>query len=198
MLEFTSSIPLNYPSIYCKSSLWLQKSHPKSFLKCSKRFTSWKEPFFLQKSRFSSFLLSRVLYTKTIKASMAVNNEMIALEGGGGGGSCEMGGMGGTTLANPTSATTPMIPPGSAMEVTPLDHPESLSSASSDDEMGVRHCFYDFCKQTILHGWHYLADLENDATPSPSFVTFTPVSSPNTALAGQILGSRNLSRGFQR
>ena len=27
------------------------------------------------------------------------------------------------------------------------------------DEMGVRHCFYDFCKQTILHGWHYLADI---------------------------------------
>ena len=22
----------------------------------------------------------------------------------------------------------------------------------------VRHCFYDFCKQTILHGWHYLAE----------------------------------------
>ncbi len=21
----------------------------------------------------------------------------------------------------------------------------------------VRHCFEDFCKQTILHGWHYLA-----------------------------------------
>ncbi len=20
----------------------------------------------------------------------------------------------------------------------------------------VRGCFYDFCKQTILHGWHYL------------------------------------------
>jgi len=25
-----------------------------------------------------------------------------------------------------------------------------------------QHCFYDFCKQTILHGWHYLADLESD------------------------------------
>lgn len=22
----------------------------------------------------------------------------------------------------------------------------------------VRNCFYDFCKQTILHGWHYLAE----------------------------------------
>jgi len=26
-------------------------------------------------------------------------------------------------------------------------------------EAGVHQCFYDFCKQTILHGWHYLADL---------------------------------------
>ena len=56
--------------------------------------------------------------------------------------------------------------------------PDNISTVSSDDEMGVRHCFYDFCKQTILHGWHYLADLEHEPTPSPSFVTFTPVSSP--------------------
>jgi hypothetical protein len=56
---------------------------------------------------------------------------------------------------------------------------DNVSNAPSDDEMGVRHCFYDFCKQTILHGWHYLADLENHATPSASEATFagTPISS---------------------
>lgn len=31
--------------------------------------------------------------------------------------------------------------------------------AKDPNESGVQHCFYDFCKQTILHGWHYLADL---------------------------------------
>lgn len=59
------------------------------------------------------------------------------------------------------------------------DSAENLSNAEFDnDEMGVRHCFYDFCKQTILHGWHYLADIESNATPSASFVTFpdTPIS----------------------
>ena len=30
----------------------------------------------------------------------------------------------------------------------------------------LQHCFYDFCKQTILHGWHYLADLESDTENS--------------------------------
>lgn len=84
----------------------------------------------------------------------AVSNEMIALEGGG-------------------------------PNVKQLDMTNSKAvpedPAGSDDEMGVRHCFYDFCKQTILHGWHYLADIEHDnATPNgpASFVTFTPVSSP--------------------
>ena len=95
-----------------------------------------------------------------VNAPLAVNNEMIALEGG------------------EAAATAP------AAGTTDVQMEDNLSTtASSDDEMGVRHCFYDFCKQTILHGWHYLADLENDATPSPSFVTFTPVSSPH-ALAG--------------
>ena len=97
-----------------------------------------------------------------VNAPLAVNNEMIALEGGE------------ATMAAAAEATTD----------TAAQMEDNLSTtASSDDEMGVRHCFYDFCKQTILHGWHYLADLENDATPSPSFVTFTPVSSPH-ALAG--------------
>ena len=63
---------------------------------------------------------------------------------------------------------------------------DNVSTFSTSDEMGVRNCFYDFCKQTILHGWHYLADLENEATPSPSFVTFTPISSPNATLTGKI------------
>lgn len=89
-------------------------------------------------------------------AMKAVSNEMIALEGGAGNG--RSGDMTNSKVIVPTAA----------------------EQDSSDDEMGVRHCFYDFCKQTILHGWHYLADLEHDAaTPAAAtFVTFTPVSSP--------------------
>ena len=113
---------------------------------------------------------------------MAVNNEMITLEGGG---PPEIPAPAGGGHA---SSTTSSMPITGSMEVGVAGHHAHLDdnqSVMSDDEMGVRHCFYDFCKQTILHGWHYLADLENDATPSPSFVTFTPVSSPNTALAGK-------------
>ena len=104
---------------------------------------------------------------------MAVNNEVIALEGGGG--------------ADPIITSISEVPPIGEEE----EDEGGLESrdSSSQDEMGVRHCFYDFCKQTILHGWHYLADLDQEATPaaaSPSFVTFTPVSSPNTALPGEI------------
>ena len=46
----------------------------------------------------------------------------------------------------------------------------AASDTDDDEDMGVRHCFYDFCKQTILHGWHYLADIESHPTPSTSFV----------------------------
>ena len=70
-------------------------------------------------------------------------NEMIVVETGDGG-------------------QDPMI------EAAPEDNLSTHSA--SDDEMGVRHCFYDFCKQTILHGWHYLADIESHPTPSASFV----------------------------
>lgn len=73
---------------------------------------------------------------------------------------------------------------------------ENLSSAEIDnDEMGVRHCFYDFCKQTILHGWHYLADIESHPTPSASFVTFagTPAADNNSKI-----GSRSSSRSRSR
>ena len=101
---------------------------------------------------------------------MAVNNEVIALEGGGG-------------AADPIITSISEVPPiGEEAE----EDEGGLEDSNRQDEMGVRHCFYDFCKQTILHGWHYLADLEQEPTPaSPSFVTFTPVSSPNTALPGE-------------
>jgi len=33
------------------------------------------------------------------------------------------------------------------------------SGAKTPQGPDVQNCFYDFCKQTILHGWHYLADL---------------------------------------
>ena len=29
------------------------------------------------------------------------------------------------------------------------------------DEIGIRQYFVDFCRQTILHGWHYLVDYED-------------------------------------
>ena len=38
------------------------------------------------------------------------------------------------------------------------------ASATSDPEMGLRQCFYDFCKQTALHGWNYLAIDNNSAS----------------------------------
>ncbi len=113
----------------------------------------------------------------------AVNNEMITLEGG-------------HQEPGPTTLSTAM-----------LEQSDNLSAASSNedhDEMGVRHCFYDFCKQTILHGWRYLADSEHDSSgiSSTSFVTFTPeaVSSPS-ALASQVqhpLTLHNTQRGRSR
>ena len=56
--------------------------------------------------------------------------------------------------------------------VSAANCPIGASASDTDDheDMGVRHCFYDFCKQTILHGWHYLADIESHPTPSTSFV----------------------------
>ena len=33
-----------------------------------------------------------------------------------------------------------------------------LSASVRRSEQNVRRCFKDFCKQTILHGWHYLAE----------------------------------------
>ena len=32
----------------------------------------------------------------------------------------------------------------------------------SESEKNVRQCFFDFCKQTILHGWHYLAEWDSN------------------------------------
>ena len=115
-------------------------------------------------------------------APMAVNNEVIVLEGGGGG-------------TDPISEMPPtigeleeeeLVEDGFEHQGPPGDEP---LGGPNQDEMGVRHCFYDFCKQTILHGWHYLADVENEnaAPPTPTFVTgFSPVGSPNNTLAGKI------------
>ena len=36
-----------------------------------------------------------------------------------------------------------------------------------EDEIGVRQCFVDFCRQTILHGWHYLIE-NGDSSDSES------------------------------
>ncbi|TRY72274.1 hypothetical protein TCAL_14853 [Tigriopus californicus] len=37
---------------------------------------------------------------------------------------------------------------------------------TSEQIKNVRQCFFDFCKQTILHGWHYLAEGEK-TSPLP-------------------------------
>ena len=37
----------------------------------------------------------------------------------------------------------------------------------AEDEIGVRQCFVDFCRQTILHGWHYLIE-NGDSSDSES------------------------------
>ncbi len=39
-----------------------------------------------------------------------------------------------------------------------MSYPEAMATKDLQGP-DVQHCFYDFCKQTILHGWHYLADL---------------------------------------
>ena len=48
---------------------------------------------------------------------------------------------------------------------------KTLSSRSNEeiieDEIGVRQCFVDFCRQTILHGWHYLIE-NGDSSDSES------------------------------
>lgn len=41
-----------------------------------------------------------------------------------------------------------------------------MSGRSEKRGKSIRHCFYDFCKQTILHGWHYLVEGEVTTTSS--------------------------------
>ena len=46
------------------------------------------------------------------------------------------------------------------------------ASDPNDGKMGLQQCFYDFCKQTELHGWNYLA-IDNAGSKSK-------VSKPNS------------------
>ncbi len=39
-----------------------------------------------------------------------------------------------------------------------------MSCTGNPDRSEVTTCFEDFCKQTILHGWHYLAEKEDRGT----------------------------------
>ena len=57
-----------------------------------------------------------------------------------------------------------------ATHTTTMQVNATTTATDSTDMTGLRnrkkkmgHCFRDFCKQTILHGWHYLADSENSA-----------------------------------
>ena len=54
------------------------------------------------------------------------------------------------------------------------------------DEIGIRQCFVDFCRQTILHGWHYLVDCNDDLNEeeSPDNVSISNRTSPNLAGGG--------------
>ena len=55
-----------------------------------------------------------------------------------------------------TDMTTPEEPDGKISEVK-----ESLEETTTKEEIGVRQAFVDFCRQTILHGWHYLVEYED-------------------------------------
>ena len=49
----------------------------------------------------------------------------------------------------------------------PLNPHHSLDVGEDDDsQRGIRDCFNDFCRQTILHGWHYLIDFNDDNNSS--------------------------------
>ena len=49
----------------------------------------------------------------------------------------------------------------------PLNPHCSLDVGEDDDsQRGIRDCFNDFCRQTILHGWHYLIDFNDDNNSS--------------------------------
>ena len=46
-------------------------------------------------------------------------------------------------------------------------HPTTVSTEDEEktekEEKGVRQYFVDFCRQTILHGWHYLVEYEDSS-----------------------------------
>ena len=43
------------------------------------------------------------------------------------------------------------------------DDGDDCKETEEKQEMGVRECFVDFCRQTILHGWHYLVEYEESS-----------------------------------
>ena len=47
------------------------------------------------------------------------------------------------------------------------------------EEKGIGQCFADFCRQTILHGWHYLVDYDDDDQEEFSDYLSSPNASPN-------------------
>ena len=51
------------------------------------------------------------------------------------------------------------------LEKQPAPDEGGSEDVENREEIGVRQCFVDFCKQTILHGWHYLVEYE-DTTDS--------------------------------
>ena len=40
----------------------------------------------------------------------------------------------------------------------------NLRAALVNKKNRVKGCFYDFCKQTILHGWHYLVNDKEESS----------------------------------
>ena len=48
-----------------------------------------------------------------------------------------------------------------------------------DEEKGIGQCFADFCRQTILHGWHYLVDYDDDDQEEFSDYLNSSKASPN-------------------
>ena len=75
----------------------------------------------------------------------------------------------------PTVKKTLKMQPGSESD---SDVERSSGSLKSDPEQerGIRECFNDFCRQTILHGWHYLVDFggNNDKKPESKTCTCDP------------------------
>ena len=73
------------------------------------------------------------------------------------------------------------------LEKQPAPNEEGSGEVENREEIGVRQCFVDFCKQTILHGWHYLVEYEDttDSEDDTNGIVGPPKPSPKAERFGK-------------